>query len=366
MEIEEEYFRDHRLVDFNKLSREDSTEIDRLKDELENHGWSFIQLPNENNQFIDKIDQIQKNLQLFFNRNSKEKSSYESKNTLGYSHINHKEGIRLLTNEHGHIKDQSFPDDEFQQTLESVAILCHSFTYILKRILLKMCTSTDNSNEESAPLSQWNMLDIVNYFNHRANSSAQPEIGLDTTEVNCVPHFDPGLFSLSIFSSNEGLQLKDRLKDKWIDAPNYREINHCSIAVLWLGEAASKLTHNTFKTGIHRIIYPQLEHQTRLTIWQEIPTKNQIETIFKQNDQSLVLPENTTVEMTNQPNSLPLKILPGGETMNDFLKRIESERGLAMSKSGVEHIQIKYPIRTTRNNNPQNKIKSFFSSLFRF
>jgi len=52
----------------------------------------------------------------------------------------------------------------------------------------------------SISLSQWNMLDIVNYFNHRVNPSTQPEIGFDTNAVNCVPHFYLDLFSLSVFS----------------------------------------------------------------------------------------------------------------------------------------------------------------------
>jgi hypothetical protein len=33
--------------------------------------------------------------------------------------------------------------------------------------------------------------------------------------VNCVPHFDPGLLSISFLSSAEGLQLQDPATGAW-------------------------------------------------------------------------------------------------------------------------------------------------------
>ena len=33
--------------------------------------------------------------------------------------------------------------------------------------------------------------------------------------MNCVPHYDPGLLSISFLSTHEGLQLKDPATDSW-------------------------------------------------------------------------------------------------------------------------------------------------------
>ncbi|CAF4808217.1 unnamed protein product, partial [Rotaria sp. Silwood2] len=150
-----------------------------------------------------------------------------------------------------------------------------------------------NSNDTIIELSPLGMLDIVNYFNKKTGPKEQPKIGLNTDEVNCVPHFDPGLFSLSILSTCEGLQLQDQLQDKWIDGPNNSEIDQHSIGVIWLGEAASILTKNRFQPGIHRVVYPQVMNKSRLTIWQEICTKAQIDSLLLKEDNPIFLQNNT-------------------------------------------------------------------------
>ncbi|CAF4081546.1 unnamed protein product [Rotaria magnacalcarata] len=61
------------------------------------------------------------------------------------------------------------------------------------------------------------MLDISHYFNERTRPVKQRKAGSNAHEVNCVPHFDPDLFSLTILSTCDGLQLYDQMKDEWID-----------------------------------------------------------------------------------------------------------------------------------------------------
>ncbi len=46
------------------------------------------------------------------------------------------------------------------------------------------------------------MLDIVSYFNNK-NGFQPPHDGQTADEVNCVPHYDPGLLSISILSTHE-------------------------------------------------------------------------------------------------------------------------------------------------------------------
>jgi hypothetical protein len=110
--------------------------------------------------------------------------------------------------------------------------------------------------------------------------------------------------------------------------------------VIWLGEAASILTQDHFKTGIHRVVYPRIPHQSRLTIWQEICTQSQIETLIPTNEKSIVIPDNTAIQLVNQPNSIPLHVQSGGETLNHFLNRVEDERGISMSKSGHHYVKM--------------------------
>ena len=85
----------------------------------------------------------------------------------------------------------------------------------------------------------------------------------------------------------------------------------------------------------------------------------------KQQNIHNTLPAGASVTMTNQPNSVPFLILSGGETLNSFMKRVEDERGLSVSKSGVEHIQIKFPSTKYKvsDSSPKKK-RSFFCKLF--
>jgi hypothetical protein len=64
----------------------------------------------------------------------------------------------------------------------------------------------------------------VSYARHR--SLFQLEVEVDATEVNCVRHFDPSLFSPRIPSTDEGLQLKDQVIGTQINGPD-RTINLC-------------------------------------------------------------------------------------------------------------------------------------------
>jgi hypothetical protein len=190
-------------------------------------------------------------------------------------------------------------------------------------------------------LSDLAMLDIVHYFNEKTGPTKTPEVGYDTDEVNCVPHYDPGLFSLSILSTCDGLQLKDQRQNKWIDGPNNSQVDQSNIGVIWLGEAASILTGNRFKSGIHRVAYPRIPHQQRLTIWQEVCTESQIKQLFEQDNNAQRLPSGAEVILANQPNSKPMSVLLGGETPVAFMKRVESRRGLSLSKSGRSDIRVR-------------------------
>ncbi|CAF5127423.1 unnamed protein product [Rotaria sp. Silwood1] len=121
-----------------------------------------------------------------------------------------------------------------------------------------------------------------------------PENGQTTEEVNCVPHYDPGLFSISILSTHKGLQLKNMTNNEWVDGP--LEPN---IGVICADKKDELMT-------------------------------------------------NGAVAFASMPGSAPITVLPG-ETKLEFLKRVEmAYHGLSMSKLGpsyyvLEKHTISYP-----------------------
>ncbi|CAF0782026.1 unnamed protein product [Rotaria sordida] len=295
-------FNNHPLLDLEKLFLDDPLEILRLQQAFETNGWCFVRLSHNSHSFVTQLNHINKSLSNFFALDQIEKSRYLSSNAFGYSYVGHKEGIKILTNQQGIIDSQSALPMNIEATLQHISQLINDLTYRLKPIITKLTVSNDKPSKQ-VELSAFAMLDIVYYFNKK----------------NCI------------LSTCDGLQLKDQCENKWIDGPNNSQVDQSNIGVIWLGEAASILTGNRFKSGIHRVIYPRTIHQARLTIWQEICTEDQIKQLFEQHNNVQLLPANAEVILVNQPNSLPMNVLPDGETSQAFMKRVESRRGLSMS-----------------------------------
>ncbi len=332
-------FNNHPLVDLEKLFLDDPFEILRLQQEFETNGWCFVRLSQNPPSFISQLNHINQSFSNFFALNQSEKAHYLSSNAFGYSRVGHKEGLKLLTDKHGITDFQvAFPMN-MEATLQHVSQLISNLTYRLKPIITSLAVS-DQKILKQIELSDLAMLDIVHYFNEKTGPKNLPEVGYNTDEVNCVPHYDPGLFSLSILSTCDGLQLKDQRENKWIDGPNNSQVDQGSIGVIWLGEAASILTRNRFKSGIHRVVYPRTVHQPRLTIWQEVCTEEQIKQLFEKDNNVQDLPSGAEVILANQPNSISMNVLAGGETRNGFMNRVESLRGISMSKSRSSDIRI--------------------------
>ncbi len=143
--------------------------------------------------------------------------------------------------------------------------------------------------------------------------------------MNCVPHFDPGLLSISFYSDNEGLQLLDPRTDEWIHGPINTLPGQEHIAVIWLGEAAVKASKNPVKRGIHRVIYPA-NGKPRLTLWYEMCTVRQAtepEDIYV-NGNNVTVPNLNKEAQSIQVNK--------GEKVVDILRKIERTRGIPSSK----------------------------------
>ena len=332
-------FNGETLVDLEKIFLNDSAELVRLKREFKTNGWCFVRLSSNPQSFVTQLMQISESLSDFFALDRAEKSNYASSNPFGYSRVDHKEGIRVLTNEHGVADDPDLLPLNVKITLQLVSKIINDLTNRLKPIITRLALA-DARAPNDVGLSPLNMLDVAHYYNSRRGPVQTPAVGYDTSEVNCVPHYDPGLFSLSILSTCEGLQLKDQRANKWIDGPVNFQLESSNIGVLWLGEAAAVLSERRFQAGIHRVIYPRTIYRSRLTIWQEVCTTAQIRDILEENGDAMHLPSDVRVQLSNQPDSLPVKVLAGGETKHGFLKRMEGHRGIPMMKSPPGYIYI--------------------------
>ncbi len=117
---EQQHFNNHILVDFDKLLLNDLSAINILQNEFETNGWCFIRLPNQNNQLVDKLNEIQTTLSNFFNQNEMKKVQYLSSNAFGYSRVGHKEGIKVLIDQHSLGKYHQPLTNDVEQTLEYV------------------------------------------------------------------------------------------------------------------------------------------------------------------------------------------------------------------------------------------------------
>jgi len=173
------------------------------------------------------------------------------------------------------------------------------------------------------------MLDTAHYFNQKSTALPPPSNGTSTEEVNCVPHYDPGLLSLSFLSTNEGLQLKDPNTNQWVSGPDNSLENQKDIGVIWLGEAAVKASDNTLKAAIHRVLYPRVA-KSRLTAWYEMCTVDQATT-----------PKDRYMEMT-VPNVEGEKNFKG--KLHEILRNIERTRGVPMSKVMRSDDSFKWPL----------------------
>ncbi|CAF3617966.1 unnamed protein product [Rotaria sp. Silwood1] len=316
------------FIDLNKILKlNDSNEIKRMQNEFETNGWCFVLLTTE--LILDK--ELVKDISDFFSFDDDKDKYSQSAPIYGYSKINHREGIKLLTGNYfidfAYI---SLVPISLLQPLNYLSQVLDAATKRLIEVLDQHCVfqnkpSLSNLIEQgNLPLEEqhFGMLDIVSYFNEKFGFQP-PENGQSTEEVNCVPHYDPGLLSISILSTYEGLQLKNMITNEWIDGPL-----ESNIGVIWLGEAASRITENRLKPGIHRVIYPR-ESKRRLTIWYELCTIEQLKSISDEKKDELMLEETVIFRSLHRLNGIT--VLPGEKRL-EFLKRIEMGFGLSMSK----------------------------------
>ncbi|CAF1598629.1 unnamed protein product, partial [Didymodactylos carnosus] len=198
----QQFFNGQNLIDLNKIFKNDTNEINRIQKEFEMNGWCFVHLPFELTQNATALNSL---LTTFFNRDQTYKENYALINHYGYSRVDHKENIKLLTGDH--LNEMSMPNDEVTQVLHKLSNFLDRLTkqliYLLEKSVLKK-SSIELRQQANLPEST-GMLDVVYYLNKKNDLKETPFVGYSVEEVNCVPHFDPGLVSISFLSTCEGL-----------------------------------------------------------------------------------------------------------------------------------------------------------------
>ena len=141
------------------------------------------------------------------------------------------------------------------------------------------------------------MLDIVRYYNE--------------TPYAVQEHIDPGLFSISLFSDEEGLELKDE-NGIWQPIPHSQQ----PIGVLWNGLKAMESKKANLKGGWHRVKYAK--GKLRITTWYEVCANTQVTyaitnggmlALKGQNEHYLKQMEKTEEIMNSQDNENAITIL---------------------------------------------------------
>ncbi|CAF1203766.1 unnamed protein product [Adineta steineri] len=345
------------IIDLNKiLYLIDWIEIKRMETEFITNGWCFVLLPTELIPDLKLVNELSN----FFESNDRKTKYSQIPPIYGYSKVNHKEGIKLLTGSYfGDFAYKGLVPAMLVQPLNYLSQVLDTITKRLIEILDQHLIFQQKSSLSSLikyadlPLEDehFGMVDIVSYFNDKSGFKP-PQYGQSTEEVNCVPHYDPGLFSISILSTHEGLQLLNMTNNEWIDGPLER-----NIGVIWLGEAASRVTQNRLKPGIHRVIYPQ-QAKHRLTLWYEVCTIEQLRNISADSDDEPM--DTGTVTFENLPESASITVLPGEKKL-DFLKRVEMATGLSTSKMGPVLYQLEKHVISYPTTSFQIKKTSYYS-----
>ena len=281
------------VIPLTDILKNDKSALITFSDELKKRGYVFVKLSPE---LIEQVDTCMKLAETFFKAPLPNKKVFKKEPIFGYFAVNHKESFRFLTGTR--IKEQKMPG-----YFEDIKTLIYTMDQIMFTLSI-LCSPylfpnlTDKAKELDIPLfnvgSGWGMFDIAKYHNDGTREA-----------LNCKEHFDPGLLSISLRSSEPGLQLKDEF-GRWIKVPENN-----SIAVIWAGDAATKINPK-IKHGIHRVVNPITNiNKPRISMWHEICTASQehTELMTKKNTKAVDFESSTGIPMSKSlasPSQLPV------------------------------------------------------------
>jgi hypothetical protein len=289
--------------------------INCINQSLHVRGYAFIRLDEK---FVSLIDESLSEMENFFTLDINSKRKYFKAPIFGYFDVPHKESFRILTG--SRLKEHLFPE-----SFNKIKFLINIMDKIMYRIvtILKPYVFANREITKNIPLlkenNRWGMFDVAKYNNNHL-------------EMKCKEHFDPGLLSLSLRSTQHGLQLKNEYGE-WIDPPRDK-----NIAILWTGDAAVKI-NPLLKHGIHRVINKSNIHIPRIAMWYEICT-------FQQEHRELL---NDKINK----NMKDIKYIP---------KKFENDTGIPFSKI-IGHPQSPYKINDDNKNYNKHMIQPYYSNI---
>jgi len=111
-----------------------------------------------------------------------------------------------------------------------------------------------------SPKENFAMLDIA-YYTHEHHVS-------EGKEESVAAHYDPGVLSINVFSSQKGLQFRTQ-SGAWVDIPTDK-----NVGVIWAGELATTISNGKVKQGWHRVKCIK-ETPIRMSVWIEACTSAQ-------------------------------------------------------------------------------------------
>lgn len=248
----------NHIIPLSSLLQSNKESIDLVTESLLTRGYSFIRLSAD---YVKIIDSCMESMDTFFSKPLYYKEQYFKEPIFGYYGVDHKESFRLLTG-------MRLAEHKFPKELSQLKTLVNATDRVMYTLALRLSPTLFpnlliDAKKLDIPLlntkNQWGMFDIAKYHNS----------GL-RTELNCKEHYDPGLLSLSLRSSQPGLQLRDEF-NRWIKPPEDK-----NVAILWAGKAAVDMNRK-IKPGVHRVVNPDNlgVRKPRIAMWHEICTSAQ-------------------------------------------------------------------------------------------
>jgi isopenicillin N synthase-like dioxygenase len=231
--------------------------IKRFSDSIKLRGFAFVSLPPD---LVSDIDQSVTEIKQFFDKSSELKSKFLKNPVFGYFDTTHKESFRFLTG-------QRLPEHRIPSTFKYIESVIHQADKIMFRLSLACAENLfpniiTQAKKHQIPLfdyqKPWGMFDITKYHNDGSRTRSGKTL-------NCEAHFDPGLLSLHLRSTEPGLQLQDE-NGKWINPPTDPKVG-----IIWAGDIATKI-NPLIRHGVHRV---QTLGKPRIAIWHEICTEAQ-------------------------------------------------------------------------------------------
>jgi len=322
----------HNIISLDKIMNKDEATLAELHRQFSSRGFCFVLFPTATmpgtsefyitHESWEMKEGVLDLLHAFFKQEDKEKLANTDSN-YGYSKVEHKEGLHLLT---GYKWENFSLPPALVASLSRVSYSLDDFSmsmiesYFVPQFGMNKATVAHKADLPLAFGGAVGMLDIAHYFNRTTAQLSPSSRNID--EVNCVPHYDPGLFSVSFLSTLEGLQLYDPEQNTWFAGPVNTHPGQENIGVIWLGEAAVRVSDGKLKGGVHRVVYPRIS-QPRLTMWYEACTVNQVNApqVEYQGEQ------------VNLPNvGISLNLNEVGSTHAEVTKYVERFYGIPESK----------------------------------